>query len=209
MYLASVILLCYIDTKTAMQRDWVCTGFCQYYHKNGSFWIFTRKQRDWLIKSRWRGNNKKKEARKASPLVLRFMGWCSRTRPELLPWCRKSEIQQTSGIHAADCPVVFSCISLRTPSAGSRRQERGQAGTWHSWAASGRMRTGHWPLHTGNYARPSTVCSTDFFGWVPCTALEQINFMWLYPWVNLFRKTLICEAFAVSKGLNLCYNQAN
>lgn len=66
MYLASVILLCYIDTKTAMQRDWVCTGFCQYYPKNGSFWIFTRKQRDWLIKSRWRGNNKKGGAKSVS-----------------------------------------------------------------------------------------------------------------------------------------------
>ena len=27
--------------------------------------------------------------------------------------------------------------------------------------------------------------------------------MWLFPWVNLFRKTLICAVFAVSKGLDL------
>ena len=51
MYLASVILICYIDTKMTIQRDWVCVGFCQYCPKNGSFLIFTRKQRDRLIRS--------------------------------------------------------------------------------------------------------------------------------------------------------------
>ena len=51
MYLASAILICYIDTKIAIQRDLVCAGFCQYCPKNGNFLFFTQKQRDRLIRS--------------------------------------------------------------------------------------------------------------------------------------------------------------